>query len=198
MSNVEIIVSVEEGGWEDELPDVADLCLRAAHAALARAEGVPAGPAELSVVLADDAVVHELNRQYRGQDKPTNVLSFAVFADAEDEEGPPAGAEGELHTECLAEGDGPPILLGDVILAFETCVREAREQCKPFPDHLTHLVIHGVLHLLGYDHIDDSEADAMERLETEILAGLGIDDPYAGSGRDGATGMPSPTPPHPT
>ncbi|HYE49658.1 MAG TPA: rRNA maturation RNase YbeY [Azospirillaceae bacterium] len=166
--NVEVVVSIEEGGWEDDLPDAEPLVLRAAHAALARAEGVPRGPAELSVVLADDETVRALNSQYRGKDKPTNVLSF------------PLHEEEDEVLESLAPGAPLPILLGDVILAHGTVVRESSEQGKPLGDHLTHLVVHGVFHLLGYDHIADDEAERMERLETETLAGLGIPDPYAG------------------
>lgn len=207
---VDILVSIEEGAWEDRLPAVEELCLRAAAAALARAGGVPQGPAELSIVLADDALVQELNRTYRGKDKPTNVLSFAIHADdpgpgpdpgpdrgeawddadGDDADGE-AGADGE---DCMTDGDflspsSPvPVLLGDVILAFQTVEREATEQGKPLASHLTHLVAHGVLHLLGYDHIDDDEAEIMERLETEILSGLGIPDPYVG--RDPAGGRP--------
>jgi len=169
-SDVEILVSIEEGAWEDRLEDAEALVLRAAEAALARAEGVPRGAAELSVVLADDETVRGLNHQYRGKDKPTNVLSFPLH---EEEDGP---------AESLAPGGPLPILLGDVILAYGVVARESSEQGKPFADHLTHLVIHGVLHLLGYDHIEDADADRMENLETEILSGLGIPDPYAGGG----------------
>ncbi|ACJ00344.1 rRNA maturation RNase YbeY [Rhodospirillum centenum] len=211
---VEIFVAVESGGWETDLPDAETLVLTAAEAALARGEGVPDGPAELSVVLADDATVRTLNRDYRGKDRPTNVLSFALYADGDDADTPPEGLEVEQDgpegdipgdddaEDSLAQGDAPPVLLGDVILAYETVVREAGEQNKPLADHLTHLVVHGVLHLLGYDHITDPDAERMERLETEILAGLGISDPYAGQeghrapddpGRDPAD--PAPPPP---
>ncbi len=190
---VEVIVDVESGGWEDRLPGCVALCLRAAEAALAGAAtlpdgGVPRAHAELSVLLADDATVRDLNLRYRGQDKPTNDLSFALHADSEDEisESP---ADGDLEgLENISRRDAAPILLGDVVLAFETVDREAREQGKPFQDHLAHLVIHGVLHLLGFDHIADPDAERMERLETEILAGLGIADPYAG--RDGESRAP--------
>lgn len=132
------------------------LLRRAVDAALHGAGFAPMPQSELSVLLADDAAIRELNRDYRGFDKPTNVLSF------------PAGPT-------------PPRtpLLGDLALAFETIGREAETDAKPFDHHLTHLVVHGVLHLLGYDHETDDEADAMETLETRILAGLGIADPYA-------------------
>lgn len=181
-------VSVEGGGWEESLPDAEALALRAAEAALAAAAplpdgGVPPGPSELSVVLADDETVRDLNARYRGKDKPTNVLSFALHADGEDAFDDPSGDGNAEDAEFVSPGPGAPILLGDVVLAFETVEREALEQGKPFRDHVSHLVIHGVLHLLGFDHIADPDAERMERLETEILAGLGIADPYAG--RDG-------------
>lgn len=158
-SPVEIEISREAGDW----PDGIEAPIRqAAEEALAAAFAPEDGPAELSIVLADDPFVQTLNRDYRGKDAPTNVLSFA-FGDDEDE----------------PEGDpDAPVLLGDVILSYDTLLREANEQGKPFAHHLAHLVVHGVLHLLGYDHIEDAEADEMEGLETAILARLTIPDPY--------------------
>ncbi|AWU94909.1 rRNA maturation RNase YbeY [Azospirillum ramasamyi] len=158
-SAVDITVSREAGGWAEDAEWLAE---RAALAALGAAYDDEEGPAELSVVLADDALVHRLNREYRGKDKPTNVLSFAL-TEAE---------EPEVQ-------DGMPVMLGDVILAYETVVREASEQRKNVKDHMTHLVMHGVLHLLGYDHETDDEAEEMEALETRLLASFGIADPYA-------------------
>jgi probable rRNA maturation factor len=117
-----------------------------------------AGAAELSIVLTDDAEQRELNAQWRGIDKPTNVLSFPQI----DPRGPVRG------------------LLGDIVLARETVEREAAEQGVSLADHFTHLVVHGFLHILGYDHLVEDEALAMEGLETQILASLGIADPYAG------------------
>jgi probable rRNA maturation factor len=135
------------------------------------------------VVLADDALVRQLNRDYRGKDRPTNVLSFPqVDGDGDEGTGPREDGPG---AEALG-GDGAapaPLLLGDVILAFETVEGEARAQGKPLGSHLSHLVVHGVLHLLGYDHESDEDADHMERLETRILAGLGIADPYGDGSR---------------
>ena len=119
----------------------------------------PAGPCELSLVFADDATVQALNAEWRGKDKPTNVLSFPAFP--------------------LKPGDKLPPLLGDVILAFETVAREAAEEGKPLDHHVSHLVLHGFLHLLGYDHETDADAEVMEALETRILAKLAIPDPYA-------------------
>lgn len=191
---VDIALSIEDERWEASVADVERLCEGAARSALAAAhrqdpDWLPAGPIEMSVVLADDQTVQELNRTYRGKDKPTNVLSFALYADGGGQEEEGEWEEGEEQDDEVREEedmeflspDAPvPVILGDVILAFETVEREAREQRKPFADHLTHLVTHGVLHLLGYDHIEDSEAEQMERLETQILSGLGIADPYAG------------------
>jgi len=119
---------------------------------------------EVSVRLTDDAEVQTLNREYRHKDKPTNVLSFPMVQ--------PDLLEG------LANSDDGEVLLGDIVLARETCTREAEEKSVTFADHATHLIVHGTLHLLGYDHQGDSEADAMEALERAILATLGIDDPY--------------------
>jgi probable rRNA maturation factor len=172
---LDIAVSIEAGGWTDALPDVEAYVEAVARAAFDQAErpDLPGdGPVEFSLVLADDALVRQLNRDYRGKDRPTNVLSFALLDDVED---------------GIAPGDGEPILLGDVILAFETVTGEAREQGKSFKDHLTHLVIHGVLHLLGYDHVDESDADHMETTESRILARLGIADPYADDGAQPST-----------
>lgn len=117
--------------------------------------------AEVSVVLADDRHVHDLNLQWRGQDKPTNVLSF-----------PAPRREGE-------EDEGAPVMLGDIVIAYETVAREAEAENKPFANHLAHLTVHGFLHLLGYDHTAEDEAADMERLEARILENLGIPDPYA-------------------
>jgi probable rRNA maturation factor len=160
-------VLIQDGRWTDALPTVDEVARRAALGAWAalppgaRAHA-PAG-AEVSVVLADDARVQELNRIYRGQDKPTNVLSFANLED--------------VHAPDLP--DGEPVLLGDVVLARETVLAEARAQGKTPGDHLSHLCVHGLLHLLGYDHMADAEAETMEALERRVLAGLGIADPYA-------------------
>lgn len=143
--------------WRGRLPNVERLCGEAARAAIAGA-GRALGPAEVSLVLGDDALIQALNRQWRGQDKPTNVLSFPAL---------PA-----------ALPSGAPHLLGDVVLAFETLAAEAAAQGKPLAHHLRHLVVHGVLHLLGFDHAAAGEAERMEALEVAVLAGLGVPDPY--------------------
>lgn len=139
----------------------------ARRAALATLEAEAAHPwlafpePELSIVLSDDAGVRELNRQYRGRDKATNVLSFAMNE----------GAAGDPAA-------GP--LLGDILIAHETLEAEAREQGIPPENHLSHLVVHGVLHLLGYDHeLSDGDAERMEEREVAILQQLGVADPYA-------------------
>lgn len=160
----EIAVTIECAAWAEALADVEERCRAIAAAALGAGIGLvelPDGPMEVSLVLADDGTVRGLNRDWRGQDKATNVLSFAALDD--EDEPRPAGA---------------PLLLGDVVLAWETTAREAAEQDKPLADNLGHLVVHGVLHLLGFDHEDDDEAQEMEGVETAVLAALGIPDPY--------------------
>ncbi len=156
---IDITIAIEADGWLDALPEAEAICRQAALAALADAD-LPE-QAEVSLVLADDAEVQILNRDWRGKDAPTNVLSFPAMDD-----------------EPLP--DDAPLLLGDVILAFETCLREAEEGGKSLADHVRHLVVHGVLHLIGFDHQDDDEAEAMETMETAVLAALGVADPYGG------------------
>ena len=119
---------------------------------------------ELSVRLTGDDEVRALNAHWRGKDKPTNVLSF------------PMTDEAELRS---AETEGPELMLGDLILARGVCAREAEEKGISLDDHAAHLVVHGTLHLLGYDHKDERDAAEMEARETEALSRLGIADPYA-------------------
>jgi probable rRNA maturation factor len=118
--------------------------------------------AELFVRLTSDSEVHALNAQWRGKDKPTNVLSFPLAEPAD-----------------LQASDGPGLLLGDVVMAAGVCRAEAQEKSLPLESHATHLVVHGTLHLLGYDHHDDAQAADMEQREIRALARLGIGDPYA-------------------
>lgn len=156
--DVAIDIAVTCPDWLADLPEAETVAQQAAITALQVAwPGAPAG-VEVSVALADDAAVRDLNRQYRGKDRATNVLSFAS------DDGEPAG--------------GAPWLLGDVILAHGVVKDEAAAQGKTLAAHLSHLVVHGVLHLLGHDHEDAREAEQMETLETAILARLGIVDPY--------------------
>jgi probable rRNA maturation factor len=146
-----IEIGVLAGDWREADFDAVE---RAARAALAGLD--LAGPLELSLALADDATVRNLNRDYRGKDKPTNVLSFP-----QDSEQP----------------DGT-LILGDVVLARETCLAEAAAAGRSPADHLSHLVVHGVLHLAGHDHEDEREAEEMEAMEVTILAEIGIANPY--------------------
>lgn len=161
----EIDVSIKSKKWNQVCANAEQLSLCAANAVLndiaGRARGTPANN-EVSIVLADDAMVRTLNSDYRGINKPTNVLSFS----AENETGAP--------TPPIAA----PRLLGDVVLACETISAEASAGGITIADHLSHLVVHGVLHLLGFDHETDAEAAQMEARETEILARLGIACPY--------------------
>jgi probable rRNA maturation factor len=153
---IAIVVRVDAARWRRAVPGVQQVAERAARAAVAMAKKRQAG--EIAVVLSDDATVRKLNRDYRGKDKPTNVLSF-----------PNDGG---------IDPDGGMAPLGDVVLALETVAAEAKAQGKRAGDHVSHLVVHGVLHLFGHDHLKDAEARRMEALETKILAGLGIADPY--------------------
>lgn len=159
-----IEIAVEAGGWpaEAELRALAAGAVGAAVAVLRAADAgrgpspgpSPTEPLELSILFTDDAAIRRLNRDYRGLDKPTNVLSFPQ----------PSGQ-----------------LLGDIILAFETVEREAALAGKPLRAHMGHLVVHGFLHLVGFDHEDDAEAEEMEALERAALKRMGIADPYAGA-----------------
>jgi probable rRNA maturation factor len=150
--------------WQSE-PDAEAVIQRAvATAAEIVDSGLNAdlGEAELAVMLTDDSGIRTLNNNWRGIDKPTNVLSFPAL--------PPTGGGGP---------DDAPRMLGDIAIAYQTTRAEADDEQKPFDHHLSHLAVHGFLHLIGYDHEKDDDAEAMEALETEILAQLGIPDPYA-------------------
>ena len=140
----------------------AEAVIDRAIAAAAELADADVGEAELAVMLTDDAGIRTLNNNWRGIDKPTNVLSFPALQ--------PTGA---------GDPDDAPRMLGDIAIAYETTRKEADDEQKPFDHHLSHLAVHGFLHLIGYDHENDGEAETMETLETEILAQLGIPDPYA-------------------
>jgi probable rRNA maturation factor len=153
VGNPEIAVTIHDGDWGASAPVVET----AARLALAG----ETGPVAVDITLTDDPEQQRLNRTWRGKDAPTNVLAFPG-------DGPVA----------QVVAPGAPRILGDVVLALSTIRREAAEQEKPFADHLRHLVVHGVLHLLGHDHDNPAAAAAMERREIAILAELGVPDPY--------------------
>jgi probable rRNA maturation factor len=155
--SVAIDIIVTAPAWEKQagLDELTDSTVREC-VALSGARLAP--DCELSVNFTDDATIRELNKSWRGFDKPTNVLSFET--------------PGPLERR---------VALGDVVIAHETVAREAAEQDKSFQNHLTHLIIHGFLHLIGYDHSTPREADEMEALERRIAAALGLPDPYEGS-----------------
>ena len=148
-----IEIEVEADAWTGALAEAETVVSRAAQAALGSVGG------DVVVLLTDNETVRDLNARFRDKDKPTNVLSF------------PAPELPELL------GAAPH--LGDIVLAYGVCADEAVAQKKTLPDHLSHLVVHGVLHLLGRDHEDEAEAEEMEAEEREILAGIGVADPYA-------------------
>jgi probable rRNA maturation factor len=164
MPQLDIQISVEDEGWPEEpaLVSLSEKTLGTAAEFLAKQEKqpFPKMAPELSLVFTDDAAIREINAEWRGMDKPTNVLSFPAFP--------------------LEPGKMPGPMLGDIVIARETVEREAVDLDKSFEDHLTHLLVHGFLHLFGYDHIETDEAERMEALETRILAVLGLSDPYAG------------------
>ena len=146
-----IEVEIEDAAWTAVLPEAAAVVERAAAAALGTVTG------DVVVLLTDDAAVRDLNARFRDRDQPTNVLSFPA-------------------AEMTMPGQAPP--LGDLVLAYGVCAAEAVAQGKTLADHLSHLTVHGVLHLLGRDHEDEAEAEEMEAEERTILATLGVPDPY--------------------
>lgn len=150
---ITVDIEIEDQAWTAAAEDAEALVWRAAQAVLDAHEDIEGQG--IVILLTDDDSVQALNRDFRQKDKPTNVLSFPSPPNPEDQ-------------------------IGDIALAYGVCAREAAEQGKPLGHHLQHLVAHGVLHLLGYDHEGDDEAEAMEALEREILAGLDVPDPYAG------------------
>lgn len=148
--NGEIAIAISTPDWQDALPALKALVHTAAHAAANHLQDRRNG--ELSVAFVSDTQIQTLNKTYRGKDKPTNVLSFP------------------------ADNINPS--LGDIVIAFETCAREAKEKTISLSDHTTHLLVHGYLHLNGYDHIEDMDAQRMEALEIKILRSLDIASPY--------------------
>ena len=159
---ISLALAVEAGDWGDAgaIEALAETVLAAAARDLSEREGQPFPDIEpeVSLVLADDAMMADINGQWRNQPKPTNVLSFPAFP--------------------LVPGGQPGPMLGDIILARGTIEREALELDKPVEEHIAHLIVHGFLHLFGYDHIENNDAEKMEAIETRILTSLGLSDPY--------------------
>ncbi|MBT9384610.1 rRNA maturation RNase YbeY [Pseudooceanicola sp. CBS1P-1] len=157
---------IEDDRWQ--AADLASLSERAARATLAHL-GLDPEDFEICVMGCDDPRIAELNAEFRDKPRPTNVLSWPAEDLAPEEEGtlPEPPDDGPMGGE-----------LGDIAISYDTCLREAEESALPFADHVTHLVVHGILHLLGYDHIRDGDAALMEGTEIEILGNLGIPDPY--------------------
>ncbi|MFZ1345478.1 MAG: rRNA maturation RNase YbeY [Tabrizicola sp.] len=159
---------IEDARWEAfGLAAVAD---RAGRAVLAGLD-LPGAGFAISLMGCDDARIAVLNADFRGKPQPTNVLSWPS-----QERGAEFAGEAPEPPEPGEADDPEP--LGDIAIAWETCAREAGEQDKPMVDHVTHLIVHGMLHLLGYDHVEEEDAALMEGLEVRILASLGVSDPY--------------------
>lgn len=177
----EVFVSVPCGRWLTRLPGVRALCRKAASAAFEIGADVALtgaltgrGTFEVSLVLGDDDFVRALNRDYRGRDVATNVLAFGNFTAGEAVN----PASSRRRSAAMTRDGEKPVLLGDVVIAYETAVAEAAAQGKSIEAHLCHLVVHGVLHLLGYDHKDETDALRMERIEESVLGQFGLPDPY--------------------
>ena len=155
-----IEVTVQAPGWNATVTDIEPLCHKVVAAALRDIEPRTRERLEVSLLLTDDATIRDLNARWRGKDRPTNVLSFPAMGEEE------------------TGGDGP-VLLGDVVIALETTCAEASDEGLAVETHLSHLLVHGVLHLRGHDHEDDHEAAIMEARESQIMRELGFPDPYA-------------------
>lgn len=162
-------ILIEDHRWQDILPALAE---RAVAAVLAD-QGLSPETFEVSLMGCDDARIKVLNAEFRAKDKATNVLSWpSQDLAAEDEGAAPEAPEAFLPDERES--------LGDIAISYDTCLREAEEQHKPMAEHVTHLLVHGTLHLLGYDHIREGDATLMESIEVRILDRMGISDPYEG------------------
>jgi len=166
-STVSLEISIEEPRWKSEFPELETLLREAVDnsgVVLTGKMSKSIEDTEISVLLSNNDTIQSLNKNYRNKDKPTNILSFPMSAQGDDAP--------------IIEDDKRPHCLGDLALALDVILQEARDQGKVPQDHLQHLIVHGFLHLLGYDHEDDSEAQAMEALEIKILARIGIKNPY--------------------
>ena len=163
---LEIALSAEQVWPQHDWEALADRAARAAMERTPQGELLTVDATiEISIRLADDAEVQHLNAQYRQKDKPTNVLSFPMI-------------QSDLLDTVTTNSDDGEVLLGDIVLAHGVCAREAEERGISITDHAAHLIVHGTLHLLGYDHLGDDEAEAMEAIEIDALASLGLADPY--------------------
>ena len=171
---IDLAISINDSAWQENVADINSLTTEAVQATLGVVSkefkltpltDAPKPAVEISLVFTDDAEVHTLNRNHRDKNKPTNVLSF-----------PDAPLDqSELASAAQMK---EPLLLGDIVMARETLIREATEQNKSVRDHLTHLLVHGVLHLAGFDHMEENKAEKMENLEIMILQTLNIANPY--------------------
>lgn len=166
----EIDIQIDDAGWKEAVLDVDILCYKACETAL-NACGIAtyAPDAQVSILLTNDERIQELNLQYRNANKPTNVLAFpSVFLQ-------PSKLE-ELQKD--REELGVAVMLGDIVVALQTVTQQAKDKNITLDDHLSHMIVHASLHLLGYDHIEDIDADVMEPKEIDVLKALGIDNPY--------------------
>ena len=165
---VAVDVLIEAPAWLDALPAAERVVERAAAATFAQATLPDDRDWECAILLADDERLRALNRQFRGKDKPTNVLSF-----------PAERQDGDYASEVqVVPADDQPLQWGDIAIAYGVTAAEASEQGKTLADHLSHLVVHGILHLIGHDHERPGEAEQMEALERQILWEIGVADPY--------------------
>ena len=174
-TRLRLALEIEDPCWTAILPNVAELLEKAIALALAEVDD-RSRTIEVGVRLVDDGTIQGLNRDWRGRDKPTNVLSF------------PLGDPAPVGDPALIGDPNWPWLIGDIVMSFDTMKAEAERDGKPLEHHVVHLAIHAALHLIGHDHEDEAEAEAMEAAEIKLLAGLGIPNPYADTGAYARTG----------
>lgn len=156
-------ISWNDPAWRRNKKVILPLIESALNEAARNIKGFPKRTCEISLVLTNDNDIKILNREHRGKNKPTNVLSFPQYPDLK----------------SARESDDPLLILGDIVVSYQTLRRECKDENKTFPDHFTHLLVHGFLHLLGYDHMNDKDAKTMESLEVKILKKLGVRNPYS-------------------
>lgn len=169
--NLNIEISIDNKKWLEDVPGLKALTVEVSHTVFRRIgklkNNSPSVSVEVSFLFTNDQTIQNFNKNYRGQNNPTNVLSFPLENKKT--------LRGKLKSNPIEEGE---VLLGDIILAFDVVTEEAKKQNKPLLHHISHLIIHGILHLMGYDHTLDGDAEGMEALEIEILEELGIINPY--------------------